>query len=56
MVAVIFHPYGWKSSVTIRCFPSVIYAHYIRYFPSVQTENSELLPLISIHTDGNQVY
>jgi len=41
MVGVNFHPYGQKSSVSIR------------YFPSVQTENSELLHLISVRTDGN---
>ena len=42
-IYAIFHLYGWKFTVKFR------------YFPSVQMENSELLQLISVRTDGNQV-
>jgi len=39
----IFHPYGQKFAVKF-C-----------NFPSIQIENSELLQLISVRTDGNQL-
>jgi len=40
MVGVIFRPYGRKSCVIIRHFPSVA---EFRYFPSVQTDGATII-------------
>jgi len=55
-VGVIFRPYGRKSTVIIRYFPSLRteFTAKFRYFPSVRTENSEIQLLISVLADGNQ--
>jgi len=54
MVGVIFRPYGWKSSVTIRYFPSVRkFTVKFRYFPSVRMGINCNNSLFSVRTDGH---